>query len=72
MRMIYRWMTRLILALVGLGFAALWVPGVHLDHPATLIPAVVLLSLANATLRPLLVALTLPVTLLSLGLSVCA
>lgn len=44
------------------------VPGVHLANFSSALVAVLLLGLVNAILRPLFVLLTLPVTLLTLGL----
>jgi putative membrane protein len=44
------------------------VPGVSVRGTATALLAAVLLGLANAVLKPILVLLTLPVTILTLGL----
>ena len=44
------------------------VPGVAVRDPITALVAAVLLGLANAVIRPVLVLLTLPVTILTLGL----
>jgi putative membrane protein len=55
-------------AAIGLWVATFFVTGLHFDKPATLLIAGLLLGLVNAFLRPLLVVLTLPITLLTLGL----
>lgn len=44
------------------------VPGVHIDTLYSALIAVVILGLVNSVIRPLFVLLTLPVTLLTLGL----
>ena len=44
------------------------VPGIHVDSFGSALIAALILGLVNAVLRPLLVLLTLPVTLLTLGL----
>ena len=52
---------------------ALWVtayilPGVHVDSYQALAVAAVVLGLVNALIRPILTILTLPITILTLGL----
>jgi len=50
-------------------FAAAWlVPGVHLAGPVPALIAGLILGLVNALVRPILVILTLPFTLITLGL----
>lgn len=44
------------------------VPGIQIDHFRNLLIAALVLGLLNAFLRPLLVLLTLPVTIMTLGL----
>ncbi len=44
------------------------VPGVHVDSYATLAVASLVLGFINAIIRPILLFLTLPITLLTLGL----
>ena len=44
------------------------VPGIHVDSFGSALIAALILGLVNAVLRPILVLLTLPVTLLTLGL----
>ena len=55
-------------AALGLWIATFFVTGLHFDRPATLIIAGLVLGLVNAFLRPVLVVLTLPITLVTLGL----
>jgi putative membrane protein len=59
---------RALISGVGLYLAARFVPGIRIDTPVTLILAAILLGLVNAIVRPIAVILTLPVTLLTLGL----
>jgi putative membrane protein len=57
-------------AIIGLGIwvAAYLIPGIGTDDGRALIWAAVALGLINAFVRPILVILTLPVTVLTLGL----
>ncbi len=48
--------------------ATLWVPGVRIDTPATLVLAGILLGIVNSIIRPVAILLTLPMTVLTLGL----
>ena len=59
---------RAVFAAVGLAIASRLVPGVTYDTPTTLFLAALLLGVVNALLRPLLVILTLPITVLTFGL----
>jgi len=59
---------RLAIGMLGLWVAQAIVPGVTITGLGTLALAALLLGLANAVVRPLLVILTLPITLLTLGL----
>ena len=52
----------------GLWVATQWVPGVHVDTVPTLLLAGLLLGIVNAIVRPIAFILTLPITLLTLGL----
>ena len=65
-QLLVRW---LVLA-VGVALAANFVPGISCDNGAALFTVVVLLSLFNAILKPVLVLFTLPFILLTLGLGV--
>jgi putative membrane protein len=53
---------------LGLWLATIWVSGVTIDSPATLILAGVLLGVANSIVRPIAILLTLPMTIVTLGL----
>ena len=53
---------------VGLWLASKIVPGVEFNSTETLVAAAILLGVVNAILRPILIVLTLPITLLTLGL----
>ena len=59
---------RAVFAAFGLAIASRLVPGVTYDAPTTLFLAALLLGGVNALLRPLLVILTLPITVLTFGL----
>jgi putative membrane protein len=59
---------RALLTAVGLWLATLWVPGVQIDSVRTLIIAAILLGVVNAIVRPIAFILTLPLTILTLGL----
>lgn len=59
---------RALIAALGLWLASQWVTGVHFDSPAALLLAAILLGVVNAIVRPIVFVLTLPLTLLTLGL----
>ena len=59
---------RLLICAAGIAAAAWIVPGVSIDGPVTLLLAALLMGLVNAFVRPLAVLLTLPATLITLGL----
>ena len=59
---------RAVIAAVGLWLASLWVGGLTITDPGTLVLAAVLLGVCNAIVKPVLVILTLPITVLTLGL----
>jgi putative membrane protein len=61
-------LVRLIISMVSLGLAARLIPGIYVNDWVTLALAALLLSVVNAVIKPILVLLTLPVTLLTLGL----
>jgi putative membrane protein len=58
---------RALISALGLWVATRWVSGIRIDNPGTLVLAGLLLGVVNAVVRPLLVILTLPITILSLG-----
>jgi putative membrane protein len=55
---------------LGVILAAKLVPGIHCDDLASLIAVVVLLTIFNAVLKPLLVIFTLPFILVTMGLGI--
>jgi putative membrane protein len=59
---------RAALVALGLWLATDWVNGVSIDTPATLIMAGILLGVVNSIIRPIAILLTLPMTILTLGL----
>ncbi|MGO9772080.1 MAG: phage holin family protein [Roseiarcus sp.] len=59
---------RAVVVALGLWLASQIVPGVEIRSTGTLIAAALLLGVVNAFVRPILVILTLPITLLTLGL----
>ena len=59
---------RLIISAAGIAAASWVVPGVSITGPGTLVLAALLLGLVNAFIRPLAVIMTLPATILTLGL----
>ncbi len=59
---------RLLVTALGLWLASAIVPGIVIDDMGTLLLAAVLLGIVNAVVRPLIILLTLPITILSLGL----
>lgn len=59
---------RIIAVIIGLFIAARFVPGIYLEDLYTAFIVVVLLGAVNLVVRPVLVVLTLPVTILTLGL----
>ena len=59
---------RACIVALGLWLATVWVNGVYIDTPATLILAGVLLGIVNSIVRPIAIVLTLPMTIVTLGL----
>ena len=58
----------MLVAALGLWLATEWVPGIRVESAGTLILAALLLGVVNAIVRPVVVILTLPFTLVTLGL----
>lgn len=63
-RLLMHWLTTAL----ALGAASWVLPGVHVNSLAALAVAALALGFVNAVVRPLLLLLTLPFTLLTLGL----
>jgi len=59
---------RVLIVAVGLWLASAIVPGIAVRGAATLLGAALLLGIVNAVVRPVVVVLTLPITILTLGL----
>lgn len=59
---------RVVITAIGLWLASVWVPGVHIDSSSTLLLAGLLLGVVNAIVRPIAFILTLPITIVTLGL----
>ena len=59
---------RVVVNILAIVLAGSIVPGIRLDGPLAAIAAGVLLGLVNAIVRPVLIILTLPITLVTLGL----
>jgi putative membrane protein len=59
---------RALIVALGLWLSTIWVNGVHIDTPATLVLAGILLGIVNAVVRPVAIILTLPMAILTLGL----
>jgi putative membrane protein len=61
-------LVRLAISALGLWLAQAIVPGIEIRGTGTLIAAALLLGIVNALVRPVAVLLTLPLTVLTLGL----
>ena len=59
---------RILIVALGLWLATEFVPGIEIKGAWTLLGAALLLGLVNAVMRPLLILLTLPITVLTFGL----
>jgi len=59
---------RACITALGLWVATRVVPGIQIDDPTTIVLAGLLLGVVNAIVRPIAILLTLPLTILSLGL----
>jgi putative membrane protein len=59
---------RAALSMLGLWLATRWVSGISIDDAQTLVLAGIVLGIVNAIVRPIALLLTLPLTILTLGL----
>jgi putative membrane protein len=66
--MIVRFILRALVAALGLWIASRYVHGIEVHGLKSLLAAAVLLGLVNAFVRPIVFVLTLPFTLITLGL----
>ena len=63
-----RFIVQALVTMLGLWLSAQLVPGVDFTSTASLIAAAVILGLVNAVVRPILVVVTFPITVITLGL----
>ena len=63
-----RFLLHWLVTAIALGAAAYLVPGIHITSGPVLIIAALVLGFVNAIVRPILVVLTLPLTVLTLGI----
>jgi len=63
-----RFLVRALVAAIGLWIADALISGINFDSAAWLLTSAVVLGLINAVVRPLAIILTLPITLVTLGL----
>ncbi len=63
-----RFFAHWIITAIALGVAAWVLPGVHASSVLAVVVAGLVLGFVNAVIRPVLVILTLPITILTLGL----
>ena len=61
-------LARLIISALAVIVTSLILPGVHIDNALTALIVAVVLSILNAIVKPLLVFLTIPITLVTMGL----
>jgi putative membrane protein len=59
---------RAVVVALGLWLASRIIPGVSYTSPESLLWAAILLGVVNAIVRPILIVLTIPITILTLGL----
>lgn len=63
-----RFIVQAVVTALGLWLSARIVPGVGFASTGSLVAAAIILGLVNAFVRPILVVLTFPITVLTLGL----
>ena len=63
---------RVLIVALGLWLASELVPGIDVEGAGTLLGAALFLGLVNAVIRPIIIVLTLPITILTLGLFLAA
>jgi len=66
--MMMRFLLRAAIAALGLWLATVLVTGFTIASPGSLVLAALVLGICNALVRPVLLVLTLPITVLTLGL----
>lgn len=63
-----RFLLRWVVVSLSIGVAAYLLPGVEVDSPTALAISGLVLGLINAVVRPVAVMLTIPITVITLGL----
>lgn len=63
-----KFVIRLLISAIALILVAYFIPGVSIDSFATVLLAALILGLINAFVRPIILILTLPINVLTLGL----
>lgn len=63
-----RFIVQALVTMAGLWLSAQVVPGVDFTSTGSLIAAAIILGVVNAIVRPIMVVLTFPITVLTLGL----
>ena len=63
-----RFIIQALVTMAGLWLSAQVVPGVDFTNTGSLIAAAIILGLVNAIVRPIMVLLTFPITVVTLGL----
>ena len=63
-----RFIIQAVVTMAGLWLSAQIVPGVDFTNNGSLIAAAIILGLVNAIVRPIMVVLTFPITVVTLGL----
>ncbi|THD52383.1 phage holin family protein [Phenylobacterium sp.] len=66
--MLAKFIVRLIFGALGLWIASKVVPGIYVRDTTALVLAAALLGVVNALVRPVITILTLPLTIITLGL----
>jgi putative membrane protein len=64
----FKFIVKMFINALSIGVASYFVPGIHIDGLMTLLIAAFLFGILNAIIRPILVILTLPITIITLGL----
>lgn len=62
------WIARWLLNALALYIVSLIVPGIHIVNFSSALIAVIIIGLVNTLIKPILFLLTLPITLITLGL----
>ena len=63
-----RFIIQAVVTMAGLWLSAQVVPGVDFTNNGSLVAAAIILGIVNAIVRPIMVVLTFPITVLTLGL----